>query len=474
MILVKLIQQTKSKMSDQNEKITIIGPSMGGLIARYALAYMEKNVAITGSHNCKLYISQDAPHLGANIPIGIQALIRNLSDGYGIATAEDFLHNKLDQPATKELLLSHIRGNNFGADALRYTFIQNQNNNGPQGNLGWPKDPGLQKIAIVNGSLTGKTSIADVTGNGIERVTAGGKIFEMDVTSSGLGTVILGLGIGFAGGPLLGILSAAVVKSIRSSWEINYTPGNGTTGQIFKNRFYFRTLFGGDIDYSNVTHSIASFNQGISLDAAPGGLYNAPEQVFDAADKGLTGIYNFMTNMNIGTHKKYASFIPTKSALGFHWNTDKLATNLGEDLSNRNLVCTGEIPFNDYFQLSTSLDENTEHIKLNQLSALFISQKMGLSPPPIINYTVNIEGPKGVQTGSNTKFTALYQGNFQFFTKWSIEEKSGISASITYPDSPTCEILTGNGTGSENGYFVLKATTTVKLSTGEMVCAGSI
>jgi len=60
------------------------------------------------------------------------------------------------------------------------------------------------------------------------------------------------------------------------------------------------------------------------------------------------------------------------------------------------------------------------------------------------------------------------------FTKWSIEEKSGISASITYPDSPTCEILTGNGTGSENGYFVLKATTTVKLSTGEMVCAGSI
>jgi hypothetical protein len=49
-----------------SEQLTIMGPSMGGQISRYALAYMEEHNL---SHNTKLWVSIDSPHLGANIPM---------------------------------------------------------------------------------------------------------------------------------------------------------------------------------------------------------------------------------------------------------------------------------------------------------------------------------------------------------------------------------------------------------------------
>ena len=71
MVLIELINLINAqKVGDQ--KLVIIGPSMGGLIARYGLSYMEQN---SMDHETRLYISFDAPHLGANIPISFQYLI---------------------------------------------------------------------------------------------------------------------------------------------------------------------------------------------------------------------------------------------------------------------------------------------------------------------------------------------------------------------------------------------------------------
>ena len=69
-ILVKLINEINS-MKVGSEQNVIIGPSMGGLISRYALRYMEQN---TLDHDTRLYLSFDSPHLGANVPIGLQYL----------------------------------------------------------------------------------------------------------------------------------------------------------------------------------------------------------------------------------------------------------------------------------------------------------------------------------------------------------------------------------------------------------------
>jgi hypothetical protein len=130
-------------------------------------------------------------------------------------------------------------------------------------------------------------------------------------------------------------------------------------------------------------------------------------------------------------HTELASFIPTKSALAYHWNSDQLATNLGENLTNRNLVCTGETPFDAYYQAPTAIDFNSQHIALNPSSANFIAVNMGLAPPmsPIV-YDFEVVGPKGVQIGSRTSFTAKYIGNYEFLTNWSIVENSGVTTTL--------------------------------------------
>lgn len=56
------------KQSGSSEKNVILGHSMGGLITRYALKTMENGGV---KHQVSTYISYDAPHLGAHIPLGV-------------------------------------------------------------------------------------------------------------------------------------------------------------------------------------------------------------------------------------------------------------------------------------------------------------------------------------------------------------------------------------------------------------------
>lgn len=65
--VIKKVNLLKSQ-SGSSEKNVVIGHSMGGVIARYALRTMEvKN----SKHDVSSYISYDSPHLGAHIPLGV-------------------------------------------------------------------------------------------------------------------------------------------------------------------------------------------------------------------------------------------------------------------------------------------------------------------------------------------------------------------------------------------------------------------
>ena len=68
-VLISVINNINSQLeaNGSNSELIIIGPSMAGLISRYALSYLEQNNI---NHNTRLYISFDSPHLGANIPLG--------------------------------------------------------------------------------------------------------------------------------------------------------------------------------------------------------------------------------------------------------------------------------------------------------------------------------------------------------------------------------------------------------------------
>lgn len=109
-LVIKLIERI-NELKITNEEMIILGYSLGGVIARYALTYMEKQSI---SHNVKLFISHDSPQRGANFPIGIQFALNTISMSSitSIFMFSNFMQFKEWNPATKQISLYHLDGCN--------------------------------------------------------------------------------------------------------------------------------------------------------------------------------------------------------------------------------------------------------------------------------------------------------------------------------------------------------------------------
>ncbi|MCL9804769.1 T9SS type A sorting domain-containing protein [Flavobacterium amniphilum] len=104
--LVTVIE-TLNLQKTGNEQNIVIGPSMGGLISRYALRFMEQNNL---NHQTRLWISFDSPHYGANVPIGLQHLFNYFAYGYGDADGvKPLIDGMLRSPAAKQMLVDHFQ-----------------------------------------------------------------------------------------------------------------------------------------------------------------------------------------------------------------------------------------------------------------------------------------------------------------------------------------------------------------------------
>lgn len=139
-LLVKLINVVNEIKITDNENI-IIGASMGGLVSRYALAYMEKSHE---NHETRLFVSFDSPQKGANIPLGVQYWLNFFSHVDGVA--EDY-RSKLCSEAAQEMLYKHFLtfpypNNNRTNLYFQLNYLDNYPNY-------------LRKIAISNGSAVG-------------------------------------------------------------------------------------------------------------------------------------------------------------------------------------------------------------------------------------------------------------------------------------------------------------------------------
>jgi hypothetical protein len=139
----------------------ILGASMGGQVARWALRSMEVNNEV---HDCHTYLSFDSPQQGANIPLSVQAAaffanINNIRTGARLS-----LWQSLNTPAARQMLSEHlgteltnfrlqesdwgasIRTCNYGV--LRTSYVTEMQN------LGYPQK--TRNIALACGSFQGK------------------------------------------------------------------------------------------------------------------------------------------------------------------------------------------------------------------------------------------------------------------------------------------------------------------------------
>jgi hypothetical protein len=87
----------------------VVAASMGGQVAKYALAKMEKDGE---NHDTQMYCSFDSPHKGASIPLSIQGFAWFLShygsDPSGRDGNKDFWEKRLSRPAAQQLLVHHL------------------------------------------------------------------------------------------------------------------------------------------------------------------------------------------------------------------------------------------------------------------------------------------------------------------------------------------------------------------------------
>ncbi|UCF05611.1 MAG: T9SS type A sorting domain-containing protein [bacterium] len=140
-VTIELIQQVLSMISIR-EDIALIGASMGGLVGRYTLTYMEANAL---EHRVRTFISFDSPQRGANIPLGLQYWTMFFAEQSEEAAAN---LERLNRPAARQMLVYHFtdpHGTTGEADSLRQDFLADLAGLGS-----YPAN--LRKVAVANGS----------------------------------------------------------------------------------------------------------------------------------------------------------------------------------------------------------------------------------------------------------------------------------------------------------------------------------
>lgn len=330
--LIDLITQLNTATTD---KVTIVGPSMGGLIAKYALARLEY---MGKPNNVGLYVSFDAPHQGANIPIGDQNFLRFFAEEANSAEAQVGL-NKIKSPAAKQMIMHYYSTKN--EEITPHDFNIKFKKNLELNSLGTSYPVHLRKIAISNGNdIATEQNVAGKLFSMVKRATVFNiKVAEAQVYAS----------------PRIGrsVVSYCMVAS--------------------PNRFY---LGKEERLYAKAPKTIYPS----SLDNAPGGKFNTQEQIAKP-----NGVMNSDFNLYFPHH----SFIPSVSALDIQYPDGYL--NFRYKIKENKIVCNGYTPFDAYY----SAKFNEAHVYISKETADWVEREIRN-----INKTVEVATNSSILSGN--------------------------------------------------------------------------
>jgi pimeloyl-ACP methyl ester carboxylesterase len=350
--LVKLIQDLNGLLPvGSTEQLRIVGPSMGGQIARYALAYMEHQQVLgtpNMNHNTRLYISFDSPHDGANIPISVSQTLDHFGNFYGQQVAATFYNQKIRSKATRQLLIEQLDGLN-GTATFYSTYYNALRNNGIVANKGWPVN--CRKVGIASGSKNGTLNgIADNQAVSVLAYVALGQQaihFNLRTMPNYNNTNLSYNGFGKRG-----------ITAMQYGPPPTVHTYSNPCLDILKHTAYSETSFGlfKIVRTWSTDYTTKNMNARGIMDIVPGGIFNAFEEIYTA----FNGVFNNTSSIKQVDWQpnlvKYHTFIPTISALAFK-NPN---FNWANKVNDRNLVCSNETYFDNYIASS----QNTGHTKI--------------------------------------------------------------------------------------------------------------
>jgi Secretion system C-terminal sorting domain len=409
MVFIRLMQELNIRLfaAGSSEKMVVVGPSMGGQISRYGLAYMEQKQFLNPTdpqwnHNCRLYMSFDSPNDGANISIGLQQTLNHLGNYLDAQAAKDAFETQIYSVAARQMLIEHMEGLNSTSDfftkhhdGLNNNGFPGLNNNGLAGSHGYPML--CRKVALVNGS-----------GDGVKTQSEGFKALYAHADAnllSSITTYAMDLHMRFM--PSFGqTIKTFEVQNIKKTikkgvYFINpyfpwtpviaydpFPPLIGPTGVLptplnmsgsclyatvgIDNANFIHGTFKPFTEwtqYFNTQYTTTNNNSHGSMDVVPGGIIidindvaiPLIAQISDPA-QGLINISHSYTDRHC--------FTPTVSCLGFKNNNFPWT----DPVNNRNLLCNNgnELYFDGYYVQHG----NEDHVSLTTASALWAFQEI--------------------------------------------------------------------------------------------------
>ncbi len=435
-----------------SEKNVVLGQSMGGVIARYALSDME---ARGETHDTRLFISQDAPQQGANLPLSYQYMYRHVTNQYITAsstlfggvvtvpiidnlidgTATDYL-SILDTPASRQLLKNWSAINYTVDNSLHDSFYNELK--GLNSNNGYPQQGDIRNVAISNGSECGTTQTFNA-GDHLANVQMNEKLSFLENLIFTIISPVIGTAAGLTIDPdffrvgFLGLIpgSSRFIIDFQAK-ALSYT----YNAHIYKGliRYKKRILW---IFNSQVTITHVNKNQPsgiLPFDWYGGGFYDT-SGYSDVIDVGIG-------NITVEVEDKF-SFIPTASALDIGVGN----VNLNDTDYRRKYVggqppsAPKNSPFDNFTTAFTSPNDNDnnneEHLEFNRrngdwLAAEIIGTDIETTDCSFVceNATIN---------GSNTLCTSEV---------FSIQSSMSSDAVVTWSVNNTNVVSLSNTTGT--------------------------
>lgn len=348
MLLVELIDIINTaKATNSPEQNVIIGPSMGGLISRYALNYMEAN---TLDADTRLYISFDSPHHGANIPIGLQHQLNYLAfnDFNPVTEIQPLITDFLNSPASKQLLIDHFEPHLENGSQVNFD---------PNLTLPEPHPFRVQFESSINGLVTGgfpqnTRNVAIINGSGI-----GNPYFAIGNS----GTVVTN------GFPIVSTTLPVTIPGpfgdidIDVEIDINMTPSAGTSQQI--SRFF------APLAPPIIPNVLSTANSGTTnfdgVDAAPGGLFDLSALTENIGTSGGIAA-DFLNALQIDKF----SFIPSVSSLALNI-IDEATTDDNINWHHTIDLASDGTANNTPFDNTFLPDDNEPHVQLTEANVAF-------------------------------------------------------------------------------------------------------
>ena len=359
MLLVHLIEVINAQKVGNAQNV-VIGPSMGGLIARYALNYMESVPAM--HHDTRLYISFDAPHHGANVPIGFQHQFNFLAFGLddfwvlgdqNVEELQPIIDGMLTSAAARQMLTDQFEPHITNSDGVTFnsalstprahpfknTFFNSMNALTEEDNtFGFPEL--TRNVSIINGS--GNNSRYPDNTASANNLIPGSRIVNANID----------------------LFNVAELKA-----KTYFTPAAGIQIEMSQVHLDFPIWFPLANDRRN-NASTTSFIYSNGIDAASGGLFDILGLTEDLATDGLVG--EFLGALTTD----HFNFIPSVSAMAFEISSN--AINWFHTPSGITTARTTSnfTPFDAWYMPT----ENEPHVTLTEANVAFALNEIFQQP----------------------------------------------------------------------------------------------